>query len=194
VDIFVAKLLAAGGYGWNKDFGNAAPQAAYDVGSDSAGNVFVTGRFEGAVDFGGGPIASAGLGDVFVASLATATGSHQWSRGAGDAAEQIGRSLVVDSLDEVSLTGQFQGGIAFCGGPPLMSAGAHDLFVARFKGNGTCLSRLGAGSAADPNGQALAVDASRNLLLTGDFFGSMSLGGMLVSAGSNDIFAAKLAP
>ena len=39
------------------------------VASDAAGNVLVTGFFEGTVDFGGGPLMSAGSSDVFVVKL-----------------------------------------------------------------------------------------------------------------------------
>ena len=41
-------------------------------------------RFEGTIDFGGGPVISGGSEDVFAARL-DAGGSHVWGRGYGDA-------------------------------------------------------------------------------------------------------------
>jgi hypothetical protein len=69
-DVFVAKLDTDGGHLWSKRFGNASDEAAAGVATDSAGNVLVAGHFDGAIDFGGGPLNNAGGGDVFVVKLA----------------------------------------------------------------------------------------------------------------------------
>ena len=37
---------------------------------DASGNTFVTGRFRGSIDFGGGALTDAGTGDIFIAKLA----------------------------------------------------------------------------------------------------------------------------
>ncbi|MBI4702842.1 MAG: hypothetical protein HY744_17130 [Deltaproteobacteria bacterium] len=55
---------------WSKRFGDASDgQAGYRAAVDGSGNVFVVGRFEGSADFGGGPLKSEGLGDIFLAKL-----------------------------------------------------------------------------------------------------------------------------
>jgi hypothetical protein len=69
-DLFVAKFDAAGAHLWSKHFGDAEDQYGLSITTDSAGNVLLTGRFFGTVDFGGGALTSAGGGDLFVAKLA----------------------------------------------------------------------------------------------------------------------------
>jgi hypothetical protein len=69
-DLFVAKLDPAGAHLWSKRFGDMNYQEGYSITTDSAGNVLFTGYFIGTVDFGGGPLTSAGSQDIFVAKLA----------------------------------------------------------------------------------------------------------------------------
>ena len=54
---------------WSERFGDASSQIALAVAVDVSDNVIVAGYFEGAVDFGGGALTSAGGYDVFVAKF-----------------------------------------------------------------------------------------------------------------------------
>jgi hypothetical protein len=56
-------------YLWSKRFGDTGYQNATATAVDGAGNVLLTGNFVGTVDFGGGPLSSAGGYDIFVAKL-----------------------------------------------------------------------------------------------------------------------------
>jgi hypothetical protein len=70
VNAFVAKLSATGETLWSEGLGEpVVNQWGTGVASDGAGNVLVTGFFEGTVDFGGIPLMSAGSSDVFVVKL-----------------------------------------------------------------------------------------------------------------------------
>jgi hypothetical protein len=69
LDLFVAKLDPSGAHVWSKRFGDASDQVGQGIAADSAGNVLVTGFFNGAMDFGFGVITSAGGNDIFVAKL-----------------------------------------------------------------------------------------------------------------------------
>ncbi|HEU4929333.1 MAG TPA: hypothetical protein VFU38_05835, partial [Candidatus Krumholzibacteria bacterium] len=53
-DIFLVKYDANGTHQWSKSFGGADRDAANSVGVDATGNVYFTGYYFGAVDFGGG--------------------------------------------------------------------------------------------------------------------------------------------
>ena len=69
-DIFAAKLDADGGYLWAKRFGDAAAQSGTAIATDTAGNTFVVGNFNGSVDFGANTLlTSAGGQDVFIAKF-----------------------------------------------------------------------------------------------------------------------------
>ena len=45
---------------WSQQFGGTDIDIGYSVATDASGNVFMTGLFQGTVDFGGGNLVSAG--------------------------------------------------------------------------------------------------------------------------------------
>jgi hypothetical protein len=104
-------------------------QAGFGVIADISGNVVATGIFDGQIDFGGGPMLSAGNGDMFLAKLDT-HGGHLWSKRFGDPTTQVGWSLARDYVGNTLATGDFQGAIDF-GANPLVSEGGFDIFVAK---------------------------------------------------------------
>ena len=190
-DIFVAKLDAAGDHVWSKRFGDADPQKGLSAAVDASGNAIVTGCFEGAVDFGGDSLTSAGSGDIFVAKF-DAAGNHLWSKRFGDSTHQEGLNVMADALGNVIVTGFFRGTVDF-GGGPLTEVGGFDIFVAKFDadGNHVWSKRFGDGSTQLPWGAT--VDGAGSVIVTGEFDGTVDFGGgVLTSAGNNDIFVAKL--
>ena len=69
-DVFVAKYDGSGNHLWSKRFGDSLYEIGDSVATDASGNVVITGRFEGSVDFGGGLLTSAGYSDIFLAKYA----------------------------------------------------------------------------------------------------------------------------
>jgi hypothetical protein len=190
-DVFVAKLDAAGNHLWSKRFGDASLQGAESIATDAAGNVLVTGYFEGTVDLGGGPLTSAGDSDIFVAKLDPA-GNHLWSKRFGDASLQVGFGGS-DAAGNVLVTGYFEGTVDL-GGGPLTSAGSYDVFVAKLDPSGNHLWSQRFGDASLQAGFG-TIDASGNVLVSGHFEGTVDFGGgPLSSAGGLDAFIAKLDP
>jgi hypothetical protein len=120
--------------------------------------------------------------------------THSWSGRFGDAAEQTGHDVVVDASGNTIVTGNFWGTVDF-GGGDLTSAGATDIFVAKFGPDGTHIWSEGFGNSTEQEVASVTVDASGNVIITGNFYGAVDFGGgTLTSAGSNDIFVAKFAP
>jgi hypothetical protein len=192
-DAFVAQLDADGGQSWSANFGDASEQDGRSIAVAPADQVVVAGYFLGAMDFGDGPLTSAGLGDVFVAKL-DANGGPLWSKRFGDASDQAGQSVAVDSSGGVLLTGYLAGAADF-GGGPLASAGAADVFVAKLDASGAHVWSKRFGDTGSQFGTGVATDAGRNVLVTGYFASSVDFGaGPLTSAGGQDIFIAKFSP
>jgi hypothetical protein len=179
---------------WSKRFGDAATsQIGYSVAVDGAGNVLLTGEFDGTVDFGGGPLTSAGSGDVFLAKF-DRSGNHLWSKRFGDAGGEVGYSVAVDGTGNVLLAGSFTGTVDF-GGGPLASAGYFDVFVAKFDSAGNHLWSKRFGDDLYQRGYSVAVDGAGGVLLTGEYYGTLDFGGgplTSASLGFNDIYVAKL--
>jgi hypothetical protein len=189
-DIFIAKFASDGAHLWSKRFGGGSDQKPTAVAVDASGNVIVTGYFYDAVDFGGGALTSAGLKDIFVAKF-DPDGAHLWSKRFGDGSDEESTAVAVDALGNAIVTGFFWGVVDF-GGGALTCAGPYDIFVAKFGSDGAHLwsKRFGDGNVQHAN--AVAVDASGSVIVTGDFKGTVDFGGgALTSAGGSDIFVAK---
>lgn len=189
-DVFVVKLDADGAHLWSRRIGGADVDMGTDIAVDGAGNVVVTGQFRGTVDFGGGPLTSAGDHDIFVAKY-SAGGVHLWSRRFGGAAMDIGKAIAVDGEGEVLLTGSFQNTVDF-GGGPLASSGYHDIVLLKLDADGAHLWSRSFGGVVNDHGHGVAVDGEGHVLVTGEFRGTADFGGgPLVSAGNEDIFVAR---
>ena len=132
-DAFLVKFNSSGVHQWSQRFGEWSAQVAYSVATDASANVYVTGYFDGAVNFGSGFLTSAGSLDIFLAKFNTA-GLPQWSYRFGDGLSQYGFSLATDTSANVYITGQFFGSVNF-GAGTLTSAGSGDIYVAKFSGN-----------------------------------------------------------
>jgi hypothetical protein len=68
-DIFVAKLSPSGSHAWSFGAGDSAIQSFAAVGVDGLGNVLLAFALQGTVDFGFGPMTSAGATDMVIAKL-----------------------------------------------------------------------------------------------------------------------------
>jgi hypothetical protein len=189
-DIYIAKYGPTGSHLWSKRLGSIESQIGASVALLASGAVVVTGNFFGTVDFGGGALTSAGGADIFLAMYDT-DGSHLWSKQFGGTATDTGQRVQVDASGNVYLTGYFSGTVDF-GGGPLTSGGGTDLIVAKFDVTGTHQWSRHYGSTSNEIGFDLALDASGNILVSGQFGGTVSFGGgALMSTGGLDIFVAK---
>jgi hypothetical protein len=189
-DIFLAKYDAAGVHQWSKRFGAGGADIGYVVAVDGSGNVFVTGRFAGTVNFGGVNLPSAGGFDIFLAKY-DAAGVHQWSKRFGAGGDDAGFSVDVDGSGNPVVTGFFNGTVNF-GGANLPSAGLEDIFVAKYDASGAHLWSQSFGSTGLDQGEEVGVDPSGNVVVSGPFNGTVNFGGSnLTSGGGMDIFLAK---
>jgi hypothetical protein len=195
-DVFIAKLSPAGGYVWAKLFGDTNSQTANALAADASGNTAMTGQIFGTVNFGGGNLVTAGAGDVYVAAF-DATGALRWAKAWGDSAAQTGNGVAIDASGNVILGGAFKGNLNL-GGTTLVNPGGtttNDAFVAKFDAMGNHLWSKRFGDSTDQSVNAVAVDASGNVLATGSFNGTIDCGtGPITSAGASDVFVVKYSP
>lgn len=189
-DVFLVKFDPSGNHLWSKRFGDESDQGAYGIAVDSGGNVLLTGILEGQADFGGGLLTSAGLLDVFLVKF-DPDGNHLWSKSFGDAGEQAGNALAVDSANNVLVTGYLEDQTDF-GGGPLLGKGAKDVFLVKLDPSGNHLWSKSFGDASTQNGTGIGVDGADNVLLVGVINGKTDFGGgPIASAGKQDVFLAK---
>jgi hypothetical protein len=195
-DAFVVKLDSEGNHIWSKRFGDGAPQHGHNLVVDHQGNLVLTGHLQGAADFGSGDVlSSAGNDDIFVAKY-DANGVHVWSKVLGDGQAQSPNGIVVDSADNILISGDFAGSVTF-GGEQLDSASPStvDAFVVKLDPAGNHIWSKNFGDESDQNGASVAVDSDDNVMVTGTFLQTIDLGGgAFESAGDRDVFFAKFDP
>jgi hypothetical protein len=102
------------------------------VAVDGVGNIIISGILQSSVDFGLGPLASAGSGDVFLAKL-NIYGDPVYSKRWGDVALQAPFAAGIDGDGSLLVAGSFMGTLDFGGPSPLVSAGDSDAFIAKFE-------------------------------------------------------------
>lgn len=193
-DIFIISYDSTGSKRWTKPLGGTGDDAPFDLVTDRSGNLTLTGRFQDAVDFGGGSIASHGGSDIFLASYSTKA-AHRWSKAIGGIPNDAGRRLAVDSSGNIFLTGFFSG-TADPGGGPLTSQGSSDVLVASYDSLGVPRWQKSFGDNDNECGYGIAVSENGcHVTLSGWFRGKQDFGGgTLTSKGSLDIFVVQFSP
>jgi len=173
-DVFLSKFDSSGDFQWARTWGGASDSdCGAEVAADGSGNVYVTGHFEGTVDFdpgGGDPHFSMGAYDVFLTKF-DSSGSFEWARTWGGWWLDSGQGVGFDGYGNVYVTGRFAETVDFNpdGGDPRTSNGWADIFLSKFDWSGNFVwARTWGGSVGD-EGEAVAVDGSGNLYVTGSF-------------------------
>ncbi len=193
---------------WAKGVGSTATDESYGVAVDTAGNVYITGRFNSAsIDFdpggSGGTLTCVGGYDAFIAKY-DVNGNHLWTKsigGSGSRDEAYG--IAVDAAGNVYITGRFNStSIDFNpggSGGTLTRVGGYDAFIAKYDVNGNYFWAKNIGGSGRAEAYWVAVDAAGNAYIMGRFYDGSSIdfnlggsGGMLTTAGGDyDAFIAK---
>ncbi len=138
------------------------------------GNVWISGSYIGAADFGGGPLAAAsGLPDAFVLKVGT-DGTHRFSEGYNGPNLDSASAIVVDVMTGgVSVGGTYKGTTAFADGFTMASrAGSVDLFVTRLDVNGDQVFFSSLGGDGDEQFGAIAAGSNGATWIAGGFVGT----------------------
>ncbi len=162
--------------------------------TDAAGNVYVTGQFDGQVAFGSTVLTSAGGQDMFVARYTPGTGTWAWATSGGGTSNDIGYGIATAGT-QVYVTGQFVSGTsASIAGQALAGTGTgnSDVFVAAYTTAGANDWATSGGGTSTDIGRGIATDGTR-VYVTGQFGSGTSAsiaGQALTGAGDTDVFVA----
>jgi len=147
---------------------------------DSLGNIYVTGITYGSLD---GSV-NIGEADIFLTKFSK-DGVKLWTKQYGTSSNEGGRSIAIDSADNIYITGETYG---LFGGNT--RSGGYDIFLIKLSSEGTELWTSQWGSATHDRGHSVAVDSSDNIYVTG--YASSAFEGT-INSGSYDIFLTKFA-
>lgn len=174
--------------------GTGIAQEANSVAVDNQGNVYITGQFGGTTTFGSINLRATGNSNIFVAKY-NSSGVVQWAvKAAGSGTFDKGTSIKVDATGNVYITGTFTNTAIFgnTSSTSVTSAGADDIFIAKYNNLGVVQWVQRAGGTGLDGANALALDPSGNIYITGFFRNTATFGTTtLTSAGNSDVFVAK---
>ena len=191
IDLFALVLEPTKGkLVWVRNFTNVSDEFVTAVAVDTDGNVLTTGRFNGAVDFGG-TVLDAVANDLFVLKLGP-DGKTIWAKQYQGTGSQTGSGIAVDAKGNVLVTGWFDGRVDF-DGHTLDAVGKEDLFILMLSPLGDVIWARNFKGPDRDQGSAIAADDKGNALVTGSFAGTLDFDGhQLTSAGPLDLFVVKL--
>lgn len=179
-ELFIAKYDSSGKHLWSHVVGQYADgtsSAGYQGGGaiavDASGNVFVGGWCERKLDLGTGVMDCGYYKNLLLAKYSP-DGTPLWAKSWGGEGEERVQGLGVDDQGRVHVLGDLNNDIDF-GGGPVVSKGYYDAFLATFDTDGKHLASREIG-AASLFVSGMAVTASGESVVTGDFSGTMDLG------------------
>ena len=206
---FITKYNADGSYGWTRIFGGGMRSSNFenDIALNSSGDIFITGSFEGTVDFDGtggvdnhtstdGPFNDE---DVFITKY-NADGSYGWTRTFGDENFDTGNGIAINSLNEVLVTGNFFGEVDFDGTAGVDNLGAtddKDIFITKYGSDGSYIWTRVFGGYHYEYSDDIAVNSLGDIFITGlfedtaNFDGTGGTDNHTAASGSEYVFITK---
>ena len=187
--------------------GGTALDVGRSIAIDAAGNVLLTGEFQGTADLD--PTAgvfnlssTAGVKDIFVTKFNPSTVSFIWSVKVGDTNNDIGYGIATDVNNNIYITGTFIGTVDFdpgVGSVLISSAGGQtDCFILKLDASGNYMWAGGFGSASlGDKADAIFVAASTDIYTTGSYQGTVDFDpgagtSNVTSGGQLDAFIQKI--
>ncbi len=200
-DGFFAKYDNSGNYVWAKSLKSSGWNPCSDIGIDKAGNVYITGFYEGTADFDPGAstvyLTSSHNWDGFVAKY-DHNGDYVWARSFGGSWSDNGSSLAIDDTGNVYVTGSISYDADFdpgSGTGSLTTNGDMDMFFAKYNRSGDFLFAKNIGGISSDIGDKIAIDDKASIHITGYFEGNVDFNpgvgtANLIGYGDHDIYMA----
>lgn len=156
------KYDSSGGYQWNRSWDAGANDNAFAIAIDSLNNIYLTGY----TDLGTGGC------NMSLVKLNN-SGMHQWNCTWGGIEYDTGLGVVIDSSDNIYVTGYTHS----------FGAGLEDMFLVKYNSSGVQQWNCTWGGIYSDTGHGVAIDSSHNIYITGN---TRSYG-----AGKTDMYLVK---
>lgn len=184
---------------WAATSTSDATSESMDIVMDDAGNSYITGYISGDTEFQDIQIdINMGYSDVIVAKI-NPEGVYEWVKRFNGPLSDKGAKIVLASNNDLILTGTFYNSITFGSTTLTASGGSKDIFLARLSNSGDVIWARREGGGMGENVYGLALDQNDNIILTGQFEGTSTIGSQTFTSmidpetnlPSFDIFLAK---
>ncbi len=185
---------------WAKNFGSYYVDSPNIVKTDTYGNVYLAGYFRSpSISFDSITLTCAANGlsdntDWFIAKL-DSNGNALWARNGNSLMYAEATSIVIDSEENVYITGEFRTQTSF---DTVILTNVHvswgDIFIAKYNANGGLLWAKREGGWGYDRANSIALDKTGNFIYIVGNFDSDTLilaSDTLINSGGSDVFLAK---
>ena len=177
-DIFIAKYTNNGNLIWCKRIGGANQDAAVKMALDSTGNIYITGYFNGTVDFnpnaGVNSLTATGGRNTFVCKLDD-NGNYIWAKKFSNSYNQA-FSLDCDANGNTFITGEFLQTVDFDPGAAILNLTgqgfASDIFIVKLDNQGNLIWVKAIVGDNNEFSTDIKVDENGNVYSCGTFYGT----------------------
>lgn len=196
-DAFILKYDTDGNIIWAKSVGGVSnAEYAYDISTDLANAVYITGRFASStMTIGSTILTNQGTSgpDIFIAKF-DSLGNVLWADGPGGNYIDIANGITCDNDTNIYVTGSFSSDAITFGSTTLLGqgTGATSMFVAKYDSTGAVV--WANAKQGFPTGEILGFDINSdglNFYIQGEYACSVDFGNDTIIADGQDAFTAK---
>lgn len=205
-DVYLLKLDSAGNLLWATSFGGPRAEYIVSMDIDANNNLILAGYFQGTVDFDPGTTTrilstTNNVRNSFVSKF-DSNGNFIWAGAFTGPTDNRVTAVRTGNNNEILVTGNFRGMIDFDPGPGVSNMtsnvfSSNDVYVVKLDSNQNFVWAKSYGSNNNDASYDMALDNEGNILLTGDFQGTVnfSTGASatnITAIGMRDIYVSKL--
>lgn len=180
-DVYVLKTNSDGGYEWAVNVGGELFDYGVGITTDVNENVYVTGYYDGTVDFDPGAgefnLTSVGGGDIFILKL-NVDGEFLWAKSIGGTGYEESTAIAVSSTGTVIVLGYFYEPTDFNPGADeyiMASEGGSDTFLLSLNESGDFISAKRYGGPDMDLALDMKINSADDIYIAGYFNGTADL-------------------
>jgi len=203
-DIFIQKLDPSGNLIWAKSIGGNAEDSGQSITLDPSGNVLISGKYLGTVDFN----PSAGISNLHAPGLVyntfilklSASGTFIWAKNI----KATNTSITTDASGNVYTAGSFAGTVDFNPAPGsasnMTSVGLVSDYILKLNPSGNFITAISGQGSGGKSIDDITINSAGNLCAVGVFSGTVdfdpSAGAANASSlgGGGDVYIMELSP
>jgi hypothetical protein len=200
-EIFVSKHDSSGNFVWAIQSDGGSQPTADGIYTDANGNSYITGAFQGSIDFGAITLNSTNtFGKSMYILKVDANGTPTWATfyaASGFSQDAIyGNAITVDNSGTIYVAGNYKGTIDMGNSITITNSQASALapFVAAFNSSGVTqwVDNASGGSFSDVRANDIALNQAGSEVYTiGTFKGSIYFNDTIISTSNRDVFFTK---
>lgn len=203
-DGFIVKTNKEGNFIWAKQIEALVDCRVVAIEIDEKDNMYLIGIFSDSIDLDPGPakikFRTKGLDDIYITKLDPG-GNFIWGKTLGGTSRDYIYGLAIGSGGEVYTSGVFRNTVDFDPGSTVFdlttTGSASDVFILKLNKNGDFIWAKKIGNSATETANSICIDKKQNIIVTGDFGGTVDFDpgtgtANLSGISGNDLYILKL--